>query len=222
MPRPPRADEKGAIYHALNRGNAREPIFFKEGDYYAFENLIADALEKFPIDLYAYQWMPNHWHLVLSPQEDGAMTAFIGWFTLTHTQRHHAHFQTAGHGHLYQGRYKSFPVENDDHFFVVGRYVERNALTAGLVERAEDYRWGSLYNWLGGKTPIQLSPWPVERLPNWVDRVNMALTDKELKQVRTSVRRGVPFGSPEWTDSTIKRLGLETTVRPRGRPKKFA
>lgn len=221
MPRPPRADEAGAIYHALNRGNARQTIFFKDADYEAFERLIAEALEKFPVQLIAYQWMSNHWHMVLSPLEDGGMSAFIGWITLTHTQRYHAHHHTTGYGHVYQGRYKSFQVENDEHFHVACRYVERNALTAGLVKRAELYRWGSLYNWLGGKSAIKLSQWPVKRLPNWVERVNQALTDKELKRVRESVSRGLPFGSSQWTEATIKQFGLESTVRPRGRPKKF-
>jgi putative transposase len=181
MPRSPRADEAGSIYHALNRGNARNPIFFKQEDYEAFERLIAEGLEKFEVDLIAYQWMNNHWHMVLSPRVDGGMSAFIGWITLTHTQRYHAHHRTTGYGHVYQGRYKSFPIEDDDHFHVVCRYVERNALRANLVKRAEQYRWGSLWNWLGGESPIALSAWPVRRLPNWIGRVVQALGDEELR-----------------------------------------
>jgi len=212
----------GAIYHALNRGNARQPVFFKDADFEAFERIIAEALEKFPVDLIAYQWMNNHWHMVLSPQVDGGMSAFIGWVTLTHTQRYHAHHKSTGYGHVYQGRYKSFPVQDDEHFHVVCRYVERNALTAKLVKRAEAYRWGSLHNWLGGQSPIRLSTWPVRRLPRWVERVNQPLSDQELKTIRQSVTRGVPFGTNKWTQETVKRLGLESTVRPRGRPKKIA
>ncbi len=219
MPRTPRADEAGAIYHALNRGNARQNIFFKDADYQAFERLIAEALVKFPVDLIAYQWMSNHWHMVVSPHEDGAMSAFVGWITLTHTQRYHAHHHTTGYGHVYQGRYKSFPVQGDSHFHVVCRYVERNALTAGLVKRAEQYRWGSLYNWLGGESPIKLARWPVKRLSNWVARVNEALTDNEQERVRKSVERSLPLGTSTWTESTVKRLGLESATRPRGRPR---
>ena len=77
--------------------------------------------------------------------------------------RHHG---PAGFGHVYQGRFKSFPVQDDDHFHVVFGYVERNVLTAKLVKKAPDYRWGSLYNWLSGDSPIQLATWPVRRLPN--------------------------------------------------------
>ena len=222
MGRPPRADEAGGIYHALNRGNARHDIFFKDADFEAFERLITEGLEKFPVDLIAYQWMSNHWHMVLSPQVDGGMSAFVGWLTLTHTQRYHAHHGTTGYGHVYQGRYKSFPVQDDDHFHVVCRYVERNALTANLVKQAENYRWGSLYNWLGGDSPIELAPWPIRRLPRWVERVNAALSKKELKALRHSVARGLPFGDQAWTTETANRLGLESTTRARGRPKKLA
>jgi len=222
MGRPPRADEAGAIYHALNRGNARHGIFFKDADFEAFERLIAEGLQKFPVDLIAYQWMSNHWHMILSPQVDGGMSAFLGWITLTHTQRYHARHGTTGYGHVYQGRYKSFPVQDDDHFHVVCRYVERNALTANLVKRAQDYPWGSLFNWLGGDSPIQLAPWPIRRLPGWIQRVNQALSKKELDALGNCVQRGLPFGNEAWTTKTAKRLGLESTTHPRGRPKKLA
>ena len=130
MPRPPRADESGAIYHALNRGNARQTIFHKAEDFAAFERVIISGLEKHPVELYSYQWMPNHWHMVLSPLEDGAMSRFLYWVTMTHTARYHAHYHTTGEGHVYQGRYKSFPIKDDHHFLTACRYVERNALAA--------------------------------------------------------------------------------------------
>ena len=170
------------------------------------KRLIAEGLKKFPVDLIADQWMSNHWHMVLSPQLDGGMSAFIGWVTLTHTQRYHAHHGTVGYGHVYQGRYKSFPVQDDDHFHTVCRYMERNALTVNLVRRAEDYRWGSLSNWLGGESPIELATWPIRRLPRWVARVNEAFSEKELKALRHSVTRSVPYGDEDWTKTTVKRL----------------
>ena len=91
-----------------------------------------------------------------------------------------------------------------------------------MVKRAEQYRWGSLWNWLGGETPIKLSPWPVRRLPNWIGRVNQPLSEDERKVLARSIKRGVPFGSENWVRETVQRLGLESTVRPRGRPKKLA
>ncbi|QEG41601.1 transposase [Roseimaritima ulvae] len=140
MPRPKRADEANGIYHALNRGNARRTIFEKPEDYDAFERILAEGLQRYPCQILSYQLMPNHWHFVLQPLEDGAMSNFLWWVTLTHTQRYHAHYGTAGEGHVYQGRFKSFPIQDDGHFFVVSRYVERNALRAGLVDRAEAWK----------------------------------------------------------------------------------
>jgi len=222
MPRARRADEAGGIFHALNRGNARNRIFFKDQDFEAFERVIATGLGKFEVDLFAYQWMNNHWHMVLSPRVSGGMSAFLGWVTLTHTQRYHAHHKTTGYGHVYQGRYKSFPVQDDDHFHTVCRYVERNALRSQLVQRAEDYRWGSLWNWLGGDSPVNLSQWPVGRLPNWKRRVNQPLHDQDSSGIARSIERGVPFGTQDWMEGTVKRCRLESTIRPRGRSKKLA
>ncbi len=150
------------------------------------------------------------------------MGRFAGWVGGTHTMRYHAHYQTSGQGHIYQGRYKSFPVQDDDHFYVVCRYVERNALRAGLVERAEDWRWGSLWRWLqrAEPEPKLLSPWPIPRLPGWRQRVNEALGKQELTAVRRCAHRGAPLGDEGWVESIARRLQLESTMRPRGRPKK--
>ncbi len=136
---------------ALNRGNARQTIFQKDEDYQAFLRVLAEGLERYPVELFAFTWMPNHWHMVLRPTADGLMGRMPRWVTATHTQRHHAHYHTSGEGHLYQARFQSFPVADDDHFLVVCRYVERNPLRANLVQRAEDWPFGSL--WRMGQSP---------------------------------------------------------------------
>ena len=222
MGRPKRADEAGGIYHALNRGNARATIFHKPEDYDAFERILAEGLERYPCEILSYQLMPNHWHFVLRPIEDGGMSNFLRWVSLTHTMRLHSHYHTSGEGHIYQGRFKSFPVQDDDHFLVVCRYVERNALRADLVKKAEDWKWGSLSRWMARPewNPKLLSPWPIPRSPNWKARVNVALTERELESVRWSVKRGSPFGDETWVESIARRLSLESTLRPRGRPRK--
>jgi putative transposase len=128
MGRALRSSPGGYVYHALNRSNARAPIFLKDGDYEAFERVMVKSLEHVAgMRLVAYCLMPNHWHLVLWPRRDGELSDFMHWLTLTHTQRWHAHYRDVGSGHLYQGRFKSFPIEADDHYFAVSRYVERNA-----------------------------------------------------------------------------------------------
>jgi putative transposase len=222
MGRPQRAAEGGYIYHVLNRANARMTIFSTDGDYEAFERVLLEAVERTGTRLLSYCVMPNHWHLVVWPRKDGELSKFIGWLTLTHTQRWHAHRRSTGSGHVYQGRFKSFPVADDEHFYTLARYVERNPLRANLARRAEEWRWGSLYRWLRGTAEDRevLAPWPLARKAGWLDHVNRPLTDAELLAVRQSIERGRPFGGEAWSDRAVRRLGLETTLRPRGRPRK--
>ena len=222
MGRPKRAAEGGLVYHVLNRANARMTIFGTDGDYEAFERVLEEAVGRTKTRLLAYCAMPNHWHLVVWPRDDGELSDFTGWLTLTHTQRWHAHRHSTGSGHVYQGRFKSFPVQEDEHFYTVCRYVERNALRANLVGQAEDWRWGSLYRWKRGtaKEKLLLSSWPLPRRPGWVDHVNAPQTDAELAALRRCVNRGCPFGEDTWCDRAVRRLGLQSTLRPPGRPKK--
>jgi putative transposase len=222
MGRPKRAADGGLVYHVLNRANARMTIFEKDEDFAAFERVLEEAVARTQTRLLAYCILPNHWHLVVWPQADGELSRFTGWLTLTHTRRWHAHRHSTGSGHVYQGRFKSFPVEEDGHFHTLCRYVERNALRAKLVRRAEDWRWGSLYRWNGGtaKQKSLLAAWPLPRRPGWIEHVNAPQTEAELAGLRRSLRRGCPFGSPAWTDHTARRLDLECTLRPQGRPKK--
>ncbi len=222
MGRPHRAAQGGYVYHVLNRANARMTIFEKPDDYLAFEKVLAEAIERTQTRLLAYCLMPNHWHLVVWPQEDGELSEFVGWLTLTHTQRWHAHRHSTGSGHVYQGRFKSFPIEEDEHLYTVARYVERNALRAGLVRRAEEWPYGSLFHWLRSSSEDKelLAAWPLSRRANWVEHVNAAQTEAELIALRRSVQRGCPFGSEAWSKQAVRRLGLESTVRARGRPRK--
>ena len=206
----------------LNRAVARLTLFEKDEDYAAFERVLAEAMEKHRTRLLSYLVMPNHWHMVIWPRKDGELTEFVRWLTHTHVMRWHAHYGTSGTGHLYQGRFKSFPVETDAHFYTLVRYVERNALRANLVKRAEDWRWSSLWRRAHGEpeTLELLHRWPLPEPKDWLRLVNRPQTEAELKAVRECVRRGSPYGTGQWRLRTAKRLGLEWTLRPRGRPRK--
>jgi putative transposase len=197
-------------------------LFDDPGDYEAFERVVEEAVERTGIRLLCYCVMPNHWHFMIWPRKDGELSDVMRWLTVTHTQRWHAHRRTAGTGPVYQGRFKSFPVQSDEHLLTVARYVERNAVRANLVARAEDWRWSSLWRrGHGGALPAEvLSRWPVAMPPDWVRRVNCALTVGELDALRRSVQRGQPYGSDHWVQYAAKRLDLESSLRPPGRPRK--
>lgn len=220
MGRPLRTAVGNIVYHVLNRANGRFKIFHKPKDYEAFEKILTEAKKKQPMRVLAYCLMPNHWHLVLYPYSDDELPHFMRWVTLTHAQRWYAHYQSIGQGHLYQGRYKSFPVQKDEHFLQLVRYVERNAKRAGLVQRAEDWRWSSLYKRMPGipdEGQLQ-STWPVAAATNYLTWVNEPQPKEEIERIRFHVQRGRPLGKETWMHSVAEKLGLQSTFRNRGRP----
>jgi putative transposase len=221
MPRRPRLAAGNLAYHVLNRRVGRLPLFETPTDYAIFEKILAQAQAETRIRIAAYCLMPTHWHLLLWPRQDGELSEILRWITVTHTQRWHAHHQTAGTGPVYQGRFKSFPVQTDDHFLTVARYVERNALRARLVRQAENWQWGSLWRRTQGdpKFMTWLSDWPIDRPRHWLAYVNRAHSPSEIEALRLSVQRGRPFGEEGWVRRMAKRFGMESTLRPRGRPK---
>ena len=202
-------------------------LFHKGGDYEAFERVLAEGLERYPVELLTYCVMPNHWHLVVRPKTDEALGRWMGWVGVTHVRRHHEHYHSRGGGHLYQGRFKSFPVAEDDYFLALCRYVEANPLRAGLVERAEQWQWSGLWrrahgSGVHGPGDLPLSPWPVERPRTWVAGLNRGLNEEQLDGIRTCVERGRPLGPEDWVRSTVRRLGLDFTLRGPGRPRNIS
>lgn len=222
MPRTTRVDVRDVVYHVINRANARMKIFDTDEDYLFFEKVLEEGREKFNMRILAYCIMPNHWHLILSPKKDGDLQKFMGWLSMTHTQRWHAHHKTTGSGHLYQGRYKSFLVQTNEYLLQLFRYVERNALRAKLVKRAEDWKWTSLYRRERGNEEQKklLSKWPINIPTNYLNLVNEPHSNSELESLRYCINKGKPYGSQEWTNKMIDAYKLESTLRGRGRPKK--
>jgi putative transposase len=197
------------------------PLFRREADFEAFERIMIEAQQRHPIRIVAWCLMRNHWHFLLWPREEGEVTAFLRWLAHTHAMRWHVAHGTVGRGHLYQGRFKSFPIQEDEHFLTACRYVERNALTAGVVDRAEAWRWGSLWARRRGNAALKaiLSDWPMERRSNWVRLVNEPMTEKEVESLRTCMARNRPYGNEAWQNERAKQMGLSHTLRSEGRPK---
>jgi len=224
MGKMPRVDVGGLVYHVMNRSNGGAAIFEKPGDYDAFEQVVGQACVRLPMRILTWCVMPNHWHFILWPRADGDLSDFLHWMTLTHTRRWHAHRDSDGQGHLYKGRYKSIVVQEDEHLLTVCRYVERNPVRAGLVRRAEDWRWGAAWQRLhpGSADDAPRPPlcdWPVQQPPDWRDWVNRPQTQRELENLRVCIGRGRPFGGSAWQDRQAERFGLRATLRSRGRPR---
>ncbi len=217
MPRTSRAPAGGYCYHVLNRGNARAEVFHKEADFQAFLEILAEASLRHPMRLLAYCLIPNHFHLALWPAQDGDLSRWMHWLLTTHVRRYQRHYHSSGH--IWQGRFKSFPIQEDDHLRVVLRYIERNPLRAKLVARAEDWPWSSLKALSDpSATPVRLDPGPAPRGAGWIEAVNAAMFEAEVERVRDSIRRDRPLGDPSWTLATAVNLSLEYSLHPRGRP----
>jgi putative transposase len=211
MPRIPRGQFGGHVYHVLNRGNGGAAVFHKDGDYRAFLALLADAKARYPVKILGFCLMPNHFHLVLQPVTPDALSPFMQWWLTSHVRRYHRHYR--GHGHVWQGRFKSFPIQQDGHLLTVLRYVLRNPVRAGLVTHTSEWLWSSLQH------PALIEPGPVQLPPDWPQGLDAPLFEHELAALRTCVTRQAPFGALGWVEQLATALGLESTLRPRGRPR---
>ena len=216
MPRRQRVSTTGVVFHVLNRSAKRTRLFDGAADYEAFERVLISALDRDEVALFAYCIMPNHWHFLLSPTEDGGLSRFMHWLTTTHARRWQICRNLEGQGAVYQGRFKAVAVSSDQHFLRVCRYVERNALRASLVDRAEDWPWSSLcQSENDAHSRVKTAEWPVTRPDDWISIVNAPQTEAELESIRDAVRSSRPFGADEWTQAVAAQLGLPRRERAR-------
>jgi REP-associated tyrosine transposase len=216
MPRSARATQGGYCYHVLNRGNGRRTVFHKDGDFAAFIKLLRQAGERVDVRLLGYCLMPNHFHLAVWPRRDGDLSDYMMWLLTAHVRRYHEHYHSSGH--VWQGRFRAFAIEEDEHLLRVLRYIERNPLRAGLAELAQAWRWSSAGLQTTGAPTLDAGP--VARPGSWLQYVNEPQTEAEVESLRECLRRGRPYGASPWMKETAQRLGIESSLRPRGRPRK--
>ncbi len=218
MARTARASKGGICYHVINRGNARATVYHNESDYRSFIALMKRANARLPLRILAFCLMPNHFHLVLWPCNDGDLSRWMHWLLTSHVRRYHKIHGTSGR--VWQGRFKAFPIQEDRHLLTVIRYVERNPVRANLVRKAAHWQWSSIS---GGSTATWrgiLTESPVAKPENWAWLVDTPLNDDELNALRRCGRRNAPFGDDGWANETARNLGLESSLRRIGRPSK--
>lgn len=205
MPRQRRVMVDGAAYHVLTRGNRKQTIFHKPGDYRAFLGILEEAQGLFDMPVCGVCVMGNHIHLVLWPDKAETISAYMHWVLNAHVHRYHRHYNLTGLGHLYQDRYKAFPIQDERHLYTVMRYVEANPIRAGLIQRAEDWEWSSasLRNKPGWRE-ILANDGRLQLPADWLSIVNQCLPKNQLAALRQSVRRGEPFGDADWVERVSK------------------
>jgi putative transposase len=218
MPRVERGLADSFVYHVINRGNGRQEVFHKNKDYEAFINLMKHAKERYSVKIFSYCLMPNHFHMVVMPDRGEDLSRWMQWLMTSQVRRYHRHYGSSGH--IWQGRFKSFIIQKDIHLLMVLRYVEGNPVRAGLAGSAKEWTWSSHGEVIKKRERILVDEVPIELPVAWDKYVDEPLTEKELKKLRQAVNRQSPYGSCEWQIQACKELGLESTIRPRGRPKK--
>jgi len=227
MGRKPHLIADGLVYHAINRGNNRDAVFCAPSDYLAFLHALRQTKVCYPFRLFAYCLMTNHFHLVLQPDNGQSISRILQSLTVAHTWRFHTEHHTVGH--VWQGRFRSPVIQQDEHLLTVLRYVEANPLRARMVSDLACYPWSSyIVHGLGRRDPLidETAVWPplaaseAARQALWRTWLHTPLTERELSAVRRSVTTGRPFGESAWVQATASLLGVDLSERRRGRPAK--
>ena len=216
----------GLIYHVIDRGNNRQDVFHKSADFEAFLKTLADLKVRKPFELYGYCLLNKHFHLLMRPLE-APISRIMQSLLVSHTQRYHRHHRSSGH--VWQGRFKSPVIQDDEHLLTVLRNIEANPLRAKIVERAEAYRWSSYHTHALGVAddlvdPLrafdELSPYAKVRQTKWAKIVHRPIEEAKLAAIRRSSATGLPYGSDPWVKRLARKLDLDLAIRPRARPRK--
>jgi len=209
MGRPLRVELADGYYHVLSRGNERRAIFFDDGDRDRFLELLGLMAERFELEPWAYVLMPNHYHLVLHTLRPNLSRA-MQWLGVAYTNWVNARHRRSGH--LFQGRFKAFLVEDESYLSRLLLYVHRNPLRAGLVERLADYPWSS-YRCLAYRRsgPAWFRPGLALGLfggrPEAFRRSVQAYSEEDDKLLE-DLWHGTLLGSREGLGALVERVGL--------------
>ena len=210
-----RIDVGGEVYHCMNRAVGKRQIFFYDRDYRLFEKTLEEAVELTHMRILAYCVMPNHFHFVLYPVNDGDLSLFMKYFTGTYTQRMRTMTHTVGEGAVFQSRYKSFIVQSNEYLFTVLRYVERNPYTADIVDNVLKWKYSSLYRRYNGtdKQKKILTPWMIDEPDNYLQIVMQDLTPDESTQIEISEAHAIPYGDDAYIIEVAEKFNLKSILK---------
>ena len=201
----------GVPHHITQRGNRKLETFFCDEDYRVYIGLMAEWCSRLAVAIWAYCLMPNHVHLIAVPSSEDGLRRSIGEAHRRYSRR--VNFREGWRGHLWQGRFASFPMD-EQHLLRVVRYVELNPVRAGLVEKPEDYPWSSATAHISGHDDelVKIAPL-LEMVDDWRKFLSEKLTDPELDSIRFHERTGRPLGSKDFIDRLEKQIAR--TLRPK-------
>lgn len=224
MPRAPRQSVGGLIYHVYNEARGRRKLFESDADYAAFTAVLEEGQERYPqVQLLAFCLVPSRFHVVIKPKSDGELSQFMRWVTQTHGHRWRNIGRRVGRGGMYQGRFRSFVVQENQHVLVLCRYIEQLPVREAFSKTAQAWPWSSA-GVRAGAGPAKaarphLDSWPVRRPGNWLKLINDSMPKPDVERVETSIIRSRPLGDPPWQQRIARKLHLEHTLRPIGRPR---
>ncbi|HTI37544.1 MAG TPA: transposase [Vicinamibacterales bacterium] len=221
MPRRARISPDGFVQHVINRGDHRETIFHTRADFAAFLAFMAAAARRVPMRILAYCIMRNHFHLLLWPYKGIDLSAYMQLLMNLHIQRYLRQHRPSSPGHIYQGRYRNVIVQSGPEVLRVARYVEANPLVAGLVKRADDYKWSSLWRFAERPGRPKLEPDVIERSRAWLQFVHESIGEESTAEIGRRIKKGLPIGDDEWTARVVAAHGLQHATRGPGRPRVY-
>ena len=219
MPRVARIIVPGYPHHITQRGNNRATVFFDDEDRQFYLNILNDYSKKYQVHIWAYCLMRNHVHLLAVPETESGLARGIGLTNQVYTQ--YLNRKRAQSGRIWQNRFFSCVVENDQYLWAVARYIERNPLTAGLADHPEDYPWSSARAHLMGTEDVILGmgtwlpPSQREAYAHYVRATQEAQED----DIRKATRTGRPLGSDTFIDKLEQELKQRLRPQAVGRPR---
>ncbi len=227
MPRKARLIVPDCPHHIVQRGHNRAPVFIEERDYKYYLRSLAKWRDALGVRVYAYCLMTNHVHLILDP---GGNASAISSLMKRVAGRQTRYVNTAEKrtGTIWEGRYKSSPIETEEYLLACLRYVELNPVWAGIVNRADEYRWSSYRVRVGLGNDfaldldyiyLSLAVTPEERVAVYKRFIGESVDEEESRIIGQRIRRGQITGTPKFARTCEQRLGVRVSVRGPGRPR---